>query len=214
MSSARPLALLACLLLSSSLLPGTASAEAAAAPAPVTQPTNTLAVTNVSGPNGGVDWGRAEGVIDAHPADVVAVLRDYGRYAGLFPHFEKSKVLSQRGADAIVYLEARILFGATTLWGQVRMSASSPEPTTEVIEAKMMRGKGNMAQLLARWEVRPVDDGRRSRVVFQLLVDPDLPVPDSVVSREMRNSAGMAFRALRKRVSQQRTYATAPAATM
>jgi hypothetical protein len=37
-------------------------------------------------------------------------------------------------------------------------------------------------------------------VVFQLLVDPDLPVPDMAISREMKNGAGQAFRALRRRV--------------
>lgn len=214
MSSHRALALLACLVLGSSSLPTYAHAEGVSAAKSPAKPNFTVSTANLPGPNGGVDWGVAEGVIDARPADVVAILRDYGRYAGLFPHFEKSRVLSQRGADAIVYLEANILFGATTLWGQVRMSATSPAPTTDVIEAKMMRGKGNMAQLLARWEVTPVDEGRRSKVAFQLLVDPDLPVPNSVVSREMKNSAGMAFRALRKRVSQQHSFAAAPATTM
>lgn len=217
MSSPRgPALLLSCLLFTASALP-TARAEdgrAKAQSAEQVNTVNTMSTANVPGPDGGVDWGRAEGILDARPAEVLAILRDYSRYAGLFPHFEKSKVLSQRGADAIVYLEAKILFGATTLWGQVRMSSTSPSPATEVVEAKMMRGKGNMAQLLARWEVQPVDDGRRSKVAFQLLVDPDLPVPDSVVSREMKNSAGMAFRALRKRLAQQNSYASAPSKTM
>lgn len=170
-------------------------------------PANAIALANIPSPHGGVEWGRAEGVIDARPAEVLAVLHDYGQYAGLFPHFEKSKVLSQRGTEAIVYLEAKILYGATTLWGQVRMSSTALGPDAHVVEAKMMKGKGNMAQLLARWEVRPLDGGRRSSVVFQLLVDPALPVPDVVVSNEMKNSAGHAFRALRKRLSQRTTYA-------
>jgi len=176
-----------------------------------------VVLANVPGPNGGVEWGRAEGVIDAHPADVLAILHDYAQYAGLFPHFEKSRVLSQRGTDAIVYLEAKVLHGAATLWGQVRMSSTasaSPNAATHVVEAKMMKGKSNIAQLLARWEVTPVDDGRRTKVAFQLLVDPDLPVPDMVVSSEMKNSAGRAFRALRQRAGQRAVYAARPNTAM
>lgn len=176
--------------------------------------TTSVALTNLPGPNGGVAWGRAEGTVDARPADVLAVLHAYDRYAGLFPHFQQSRVLSRRGTDAIVYLEAKILHGATTLWGQVRLSASSPAPDLQVVEAKLMKGKGNVAQLLARWEVRSLDDGTRSHVVFQLLVDPDLPVPDLIVSNEMKNSAGQAFRALRKRVNTASRYAARSNASM
>jgi len=173
-----------------------------------------VSLANVPGPDGGVAWGRAEGLIDARPADVLAILHDYAQYAGLFPHFEKSRVLSQRGTDAIVYLEAKVLHGAATLWGNVRMSSkadgASPELATHVVEAKMMKGKSNIAQLLARWELTPVENGRRTKVAFQLLVDPDLPVPDAVVSGEMKTSAGRAFKALRQRASQRAVYAARP----
>jgi ribosome-associated toxin RatA of RatAB toxin-antitoxin module len=177
-----------------------------------------IALANLPGPDGGVAWGRAEGLIDARPADVLAILHDYAQYAGLFPHFEKSRVLSQRGTDAIVYLEAKVLHGAATLWGNVRMSSKatgqSADMATHVVEAKMMKGKSNIAQLLARWELTPVENGRRTKVAFQLLVDPDLPVPDAVVSGEMKNSAGRAFRALRQRAGQRAVYAARPNTAM
>jgi ribosome-associated toxin RatA of RatAB toxin-antitoxin module len=202
--------------LSAALLASSLLASSAAADAPPSQPLAKGAVilANVPGPGDGVAWGRAEGIVDASPSDVVVVLEDYARYAGLFPHFEKSRVLSQRGSDAIVYLEAKILYGATTLWGQVRMSSRSPSPGTYLVEAKLMKGKGNMDQLLARWEVRPTDDAKRSTVVFQLLVDPGLPVPDAMVSSELKNSAGRALRALRKRVSEPSVYASRPPRAM
>ena len=139
-------------------------------------------LTSVQEPNTGVQWGRAEGVVDAKPEDVLAVLSNYSQYAGIFPYFQKSKVLSQRGSDAIVYLEAEVLHGAATLWSQVRMRASA-KSATRVVEAKMMRGKGNIAQLLARFEVTPIEGGARSYVAFQILVDPDLPFPDMEIGR-------------------------------
>jgi len=192
-----------------------AAASSALADGPTTKPISAaISLANVPSSDGGVDWGRAEGTIDARLEDVLAVLHDYARYAALFPHFEQSRVLSQRGTDAIVYLEAKILHGATTLWGQVRIGSRSPAPGSYVIEAKMMKGKGNISQLVARWQVQPSADGQSCRVVFDLLVDPDLPVPDVLVSSELKNSAGRAFRALRKRVAQHGTIAARPTTSM
>ncbi len=173
----------------------------------------TIDLSNLPHPDQGVDWGRAEGVVDARPADVLAILSDYAQYAGIFPYFETSRVLSQRGSDAIVYLEAKVLNGAATLWSQVKITARSPTPQTRVVEAKMMKGKGNIGQLIARWEVTPVDGGQKTFVAFQLLVDPDLPMPDMVVSNEMKKGAGQAFRALRTRVKQ-RVYASRSTSSM
>jgi ribosome-associated toxin RatA of RatAB toxin-antitoxin module len=158
-------------------------------------------VSNLPGPTGGVEWGRVEGVLEAPASDVLEILHDYAKYAGLFPYFQTTKVLSQRGSDAIVYLEAKVLHGAATLWGQVRMR-SAQENGVEVIDVKMMKGKSNVAEFLARWEVTPMDDGQRTKVAFQLLVDPDLPVPDALVSNEMKRSVDKAFRSLRKRTVQ------------
>jgi ribosome-associated toxin RatA of RatAB toxin-antitoxin module len=197
------------LALATGLLLGLASGRALAEDAPA--PTTALVLSNVPAQKGGVDWGRAEGVVEGRVDDVASVLLDYGRYAGLFPYFQKSKVLSQRGSDAIVYLEAKVLHGAATLWGQVRMRVREEPSGARVIEAQLMPGKGNVSQLLARWEVTPVDAGR-TRVAFQILVDPDLPVPDVVVSREMKKGAGQAFRALRDRV-QARSSVASRAAT-
>lgn len=196
-------------LLALTLVASSSSGARADAP-PVGKAAAAIALGNLPAPNGGVEWGRAVGTIDARVDDVLAVLHDYSRYSGLFPHFEESRVLSQRGTDAIVYLEAKILHGATTLWSQVRIASKSPSPGLHVVEAKMMKGKGNVDELIARWEVRPSADGQQCEVTFQLLVDPDLPVPDMLVSSEMKNSAGRAFRALRSRVAQHASYAARP----
>lgn len=190
---------------------GVASVAAAqdAASQKATQLGETISLGNVTHPDSEVAWGRAEAVVDARATDVLAVLNDYSQYAGMFPYFEKSKVLSQRGGDAIVYLEAKVLHGAATLWSQVRMS-SKLQGTTTIVEARMMKGKGNIGQLLARWEITPVAEGQKSLVAFQILVDPDLPIPDGLVTDEMRKGAGQAMRALRKRVYQRASYATRP----
>ena len=187
------------------------SAGADSSPAIAAESPKAINLTNVPGPDGGVAWGRAEGVVAARTERVLSVLQDYGHYVGLFPHFQKSKVLSKRGGDALVYLEAEILHGTATLWSQVRMRSRSPEPDHHVVEARKLagRGKGNVAALIARWEISPTEDKQSTHVVFSLLVDPALPVPDALVSYEMKRSAGKAFKALRKRVAAPASYAGA-----
>ncbi len=203
-----------CLALSVPALLGTARAQDAAS-SKASALGSTIAIGTVDHPDSGVAWGRADAVVDAKVEDVLAVLADYSQYAGMFPYFEKSKVLSQRGSDAIVYLEAKVLHGTATLWSQVRMSSKLNTTTnTTVVEARMMKGKGNIGQMLARWEVTPVAGGQRTLVAFQLLVDPDLPVPDMLVTDEMRKGAGQAMRALRKRVSQRVSIASRPNTSM
>ncbi len=198
----------------SALLFCTVLAGASLAVATVRADESTYEITNVPGPTGGVEWGRVEGVLEANTEEVLAILHDYSKYAGLFPYFQTTKVLSQRGQDAIVYLEAKVLHGAATLWGQVKMKARPGANGTEVIDVTMMKGKSNVAEFLARWEVTAVDGGQRTKVAFQLLVDPDLPVPNSIVSNEMKNSVGKAFRALRKRAVTEPVYASRASTTL
>lgn len=205
---------LTCLALSTPVFFATASAQDAAS-TKASALGSTISIGTVDHPESGVAWGRADAVVDARVEDVLAVLADYSQYAGMFPYFEKSKVLSQRGSDAIVYLEAKVLHGTATLWSQVRMSAKlDPVTKTTVVEARMMKGKGNIGQMLARWEVTPVAGGQKTLVAFQLLVDPDLPIPDMLVTDEMRKGAGQAMRALRKRVDQRVSFASRPNTSM
>lgn len=202
-------AMLCLALLSASAGVGSVAAAQDAATQKASQLGETISLGNITHPESDVDWGRAEAVVDARSVDVLAVLNDYSQYAGMFPYFEKSRVLTQRGGDAIVYLEAKVLHGAATLWSQVRMSSKLTANTT-VVEARMMKGKGNIGQLLARWEITPVGEGQKTLVAFQILVDPDLPIPAGLVTDEMRKGAGQAMRALRKRVSQRSSFATRP----
>jgi hypothetical protein len=60
--------------------------------------------------------------------------------------------------------------------------------------------KGNVDVLQAVWEVTPLDDGR-TLVAFQIVVDPDLPLPTSLVNSENAKTARMTIRALRERVT-------------
>jgi ribosome-associated toxin RatA of RatAB toxin-antitoxin module len=115
------------------------------------------------------------------------------------PNFTKSKVLAQRGNRAMVYMEVSVAAGTFTLWGQFKLSEAPPEGETRVIEARLL--EGNMDAFRASWRLTPVDDGARTEVDFKLYVDPNMPLPSSVFSRENERAAGNTVRALSSRIA-------------
>lgn len=157
---------------------------------------STIKVTTLKHPKTSVQWGRATGVVDA-PFDVVLkVVQDYGGYAGFLPHFEKSRVLSQRGDKALVYLEAKIIKRMVTIWAQMKMQERKPMGNMRIIEGDMI--KGNVAVMAARWELTPTADGK-TLVSFQLIMDPDLPlVPTDTITYFSAKATKQTIQALRK----------------
>jgi len=145
-----------------------------------------------------ISWGHAIGVIDNPIDEVLPVVVDYANYVHFMPNFTKSKVLAQRGNKAMVYMEVSVASGTFTLWGQLKLSEGAPDGDTRVIEARLL--DGNMDAFSASWRLTPVEDGARTEVDFKLYVDPDMPLPSSVFSRENERAAGNTVRALRTRV--------------
>jgi ribosome-associated toxin RatA of RatAB toxin-antitoxin module len=145
-----------------------------------------------------VERGRAMVVIDA-PADrVYDVIQNYGLYKEFLPNFETSRVLSQRGASALLYVQVSIMRGAKTIWAELKLKPRKVSGETRVIEAKLL--KGNVDYFEALWEVTPISD-TQTLVGFEIMVDPDLPLPAGFVSAENQKSARKTLRALRERLS-------------
>ena len=144
-----------------------------------------------------VDWGHAIGTVDESFDHVVSVVADYGNYYRFLPNFQKSKVLTHRGNRAMVYMEIGIMKGTVTLWGQLKMAELPAKGEMRIFEAKMI--DGNMDQFMARWELTPKADGKKTHVDFRMLVDPGMPLPSSVFTKENIKAAKKAVRALRLR---------------
>ena len=145
-----------------------------------------------------ISWGHAVGMIEKPLEDVLPVVLDYANYVHFMPNFTKSKVLAQRGTRAMVYMEVSVASGTFTLWGQLKLGEGAPDGETRVIEARLL--DGNMDAFSATWRLTPADGGERTEVDFKLYVDPDMPLPSSVFSRENDRAAGNTVRALRIRV--------------
>jgi ribosome-associated toxin RatA of RatAB toxin-antitoxin module len=156
-----------------------------------------IVTTSVAESGNKIRWGRAEAVVNAPAGQVMAVVQDYQHYNEFLPHFRTSRVLARKGPNAIAYLEARIMKDTVKVWVQVRFRERPPKGKTRIIEGKMT--EGNVDGLAVRWEVTPLDEGR-TLVAFQMLIDPDLPLPASMINDQNAVSARRTVRALRERV--------------
>jgi ribosome-associated toxin RatA of RatAB toxin-antitoxin module len=145
-----------------------------------------------------IAWGQAILVVDKPLEEVLPIVLDYANYVQFMPNFTKSKVLAQRGSRAMVYMEVSVAKGAFTLWGQLNLAERPQDGDSRVVEAHLM--EGNIDAFNARWTLTPVDGGARTEVDFKIFVDPDMPLPSSIFSRENEKAAGKTVRALRTRV--------------
>jgi ribosome-associated toxin RatA of RatAB toxin-antitoxin module len=154
-----------------------------------------IQVTAVAYPGTSVKAGRAAGIVDAPLDTVLAIVEDYAGYEKFMPHFRASRVLSRRGSSALVYMQASIARDTMTLWAQLKIGPRPNMGNARVIEAKMVQG--NMDAMAARWELTPID-AQHTMVAFQLLMDPKVPLPASLVTDENEKAAQKTIRALRR----------------
>jgi ribosome-associated toxin RatA of RatAB toxin-antitoxin module len=147
-----------------------------------------------------IHWGQAVIVVDQPIEEVLPIVRDYANYVSFMPNFTKSKVLAQRGSRAMVYMEVSVARGAITLWGQLALAERPGGDDGRVVEARLM--EGNVDAFSASFTLRPVDDGASTEIDFRIYVDPDIPLPSAVFSRENERAAGRTVRALRSRVAE------------
>jgi ribosome-associated toxin RatA of RatAB toxin-antitoxin module len=135
--------------------------------------------------------------IDAPMSVVRRIITDYGHYQDVLPGFQKSRVLAQTAAGTDVYLQVPILHGAATLWAMTRFGAPTREGNGERVEGRKT-GPANIDDLRATWHVYQVDE-EHTVLKLELLLVPRLPLPASLITSQLAESADDAVRACRDR---------------
>jgi len=143
--------------------------------------------------------GRAVIVVDKPIDEVLPVLLDYNNYVDFMPNFTHSKVLAQRGSRAMVYMEVSVARGMYTLYGQLNLKDRTDGSGARFVEGQLI--DGNINAFNASFKLTPVKDGTATEIDFSIYVDPDLPLPSAVFSRENERAAGRTVRALRTRLA-------------
>ena len=145
-----------------------------------------------------ISSGRAVIVVDKPIDEVIPIVLDYANYVKFMPNFTRSKVLAQRGSKAMVYMEVSVGRGMYTLYGQLNLAERAQDGESRVVEGRLI--DGNINAFDASFTLTPVNDGAATEIDFNIYVDPDLPLPSSVFSRENERAAGRTVRALRQRI--------------
>ena len=156
--------------------------------------------TQIAEQGSNIAWGQAVVELDQPIEEVLPIIVDYANYFQFMPNFTKSRVIAQRGTRAQVYIEVSVAKGAITLWGQLNIAEHPESQDVRVVEAKLL--EGNVDAFSALWHLTPIDGGARTRVAFKIRVDPDIPLPSSIFSRENEKAAGRTLTALRSRVAE------------
>jgi ribosome-associated toxin RatA of RatAB toxin-antitoxin module len=139
--------------------------------------------------------GGASILVDAPIARVERLVLRFGRYKEMIPSFEQSRLVqAHRTGDHDVYVEVPVLSGASKLWALLRFSKPDPRAEGRVIAARMI--KGNMADFRSVWRLVPVD-AKRTLLKLEMFIDPNLPVPNSIIEEGLTEASDEAVTGIR-----------------
>jgi hypothetical protein len=147
-------------------------------------------------------YGHAETLVHAPEASVRARVLDFGRYHEIMPEKFRSSRVVAHGPDgsADVYVQIAVLHGMVLLWDVTRFAPARALATgLDVVEGRMLAGKGNIEDLSVVWTVHAVDS-EWTVLKLDLLLKPGIPVPQSAIDEELRDSAMNAVDAIHDRV--------------
>jgi ribosome-associated toxin RatA of RatAB toxin-antitoxin module len=148
---------------------------------------------------GGIDRGKAIGVIDGTPDEIFRVATDYAKYQDFMPRVRASSVVSRQHNEALVEIAAELPWPA----GTVRVTASyrSERLPGEIYRVRFDMLHGNFKQYLGSLYIEPFSDGKTA-ITYELVAQPDSYAPKSAVNRGVRRSVTRFVHALRQRVNE------------
>jgi len=135
-------------------------------------------------------FGHAETLIHAPLADVRRMVLDFGRYKDMAPSITTSKVIGHESDGSTdVYLRMGVLNNTLTFWNVTRFAPLRVVPEgSEVVEGRMVHGKGNIDDSAAMWTMRPAGPDW-TVLKFDVLLNPGVPAPQSLIDEQLRDSA-------------------------
>lgn len=141
-------------------------------------------------------YGHAEGLISSPPDSVRAKLVDFMHYKDLAgPKFKSVKVVDKQGQNTDVYFQLPIMKGMIVIWYITRF----PPLRGDVVEGSYV--KGNIKGMHIAFTVHPGTDDKSSILVCDLVLQPNVPAPQSALDEELRDACGDAIHSLRRTIS-------------
>jgi hypothetical protein len=151
----------------------------------------------------GLVMGKAIGVFDATPEEVFRVATDYTKWKEYLPRVRGSEVREKRRDAATVEITLDLPFPV----GKTLVTArySHEKLKGDIYRVKFQKLRGNLKQYLGSMYIEPWSRGKSS-VTYELLAQPELLAPRSMVNRAMQKSASAFVHALRQRINDLHKY--------
>jgi ribosome-associated toxin RatA of RatAB toxin-antitoxin module len=146
----------------------------------------------------GFDMGKAIGVFDATPEEVFRVVTDYTKWKEYLPRVRSSEVRERKhdGATVEITLELPWPVGNTLVTAKYHHEKLKGE----IYRVKFQKLRGNLKQYLGSLYIEPWSPGKCS-VTYELVAQPELLAPKSMVNRAVQKSASGFVNALRQRIN-------------
>jgi ribosome-associated toxin RatA of RatAB toxin-antitoxin module len=148
---------------------------------------------------GGIERGKAIGVIDATPEEVFRVATDYAKYRDFMPRVTASTVKEQAVDYALVELTAELRWpaGDSTVTARYTHEALPGD----IYRVRFIMVTGSLKQYVGSLYIEPFSAGKTA-VTYELVAEPNTIAPKSAINKGVKRSAGSFVHALRQRINE------------
>jgi ribosome-associated toxin RatA of RatAB toxin-antitoxin module len=150
----------------------------------------------------------AEGVVDAPPARVWALVSNCADYTKNLPNIVASKELSREGDERTLFTAVcEVVYHVPFPFSDLK-SMSKATLTADATSGSysriwtMIRGDYEVNE--GSWWLVPADGGAKTKVTYRIHVRPKLHLPDSLMERSQRTALRQVIQYLRDRTAPQR----------
>lgn len=148
---------------------------------------------------GSIERGKAIGVIDATTEEVFRVATDFAKYREFMPRVVDSSQLSRSEDTAQVMLTAELPWPAGRTW--IEADYKMEKLAGGIYRVRFDMRRGNMRKYLGSLYIEPWTP-TRTAVTYELVAEPSVIAPKSVLNRGVRRSAGNFVHALRQHINE------------
>lgn len=138
---------------------------------------------------------RSSITIEATPAEVMAVIADFGRYPEWTGEVKEAEVIATDSAGRAE--QVRLLLDAGAIRDEHTLAYEwhgDSEVSWSLVRSKMLRS------LDGSYRLRPADGGKHTEVIYQLTVDVKIPMLGTIKRRAEKVIIERALDGLKKRV--------------
>jgi len=146
---------------------------------------------------------EAVAIVPFPPASIVAFMRDYPAYVGIFPHLKK---LTATWDGNVVHTENTIRVALSSFNYKLNLL----HYRDAMIEWEFV--EGDIRDTRGYYKFFPYQGGKQTLLVYHVMTDPGLPIPQAILDLLTKSSMPDVIEAIRKEVAR-RAESAAPSST-